>query len=269
MLAALHTVLWRTEWMPGIGDDEVAQLVERGAVDEPGGETLSWVVRDARCNDPVSGDLAACVDLHVRGWAAEIDARRHPRTRPRRRLRRRAARRCGATPRTGAGARTPCSRRSPTTGRGTGTPGVGFRVVGVAWEALRRARRPGVRDRRARHECPRRAAVRAVGLGQDAHRRAQRAARVPARRLLQGRRGPLPPASRPSSASPTGTTSRAWHADRAVDALVALCHDGTVEVPAYDIGLSRAVGIVDVRARRGAGGGGRGRVRRRDRRGVP
>ena len=33
-----------------------------------------------------------------------------------------------------------------------------------------------------------------------------------------------------------------WHADRAVDALVALCHDGRVEVPTYDIGLSRAVG---------------------------
>ena len=33
-----------------------------------------------------------------------------------------------------------------------------------------------------------------------------------------------------------------WHADRAVDALVAICHDGRVEVPSYDIGLSRAVG---------------------------
>jgi uridine kinase len=33
-----------------------------------------------------------------------------------------------------------------------------------------------------------------------------------------------------------------WHADRAVDALVALCHGGRVEVPTYDIGLSRAVG---------------------------
>lgn len=37
---------------------------------------------------------------------------------------------------------------------------------------------------------------------------------------------------------------RAWHADRAVDALVALCHDGAVEMPAYDIALSRAVGSV-------------------------
>jgi uridine kinase len=33
-----------------------------------------------------------------------------------------------------------------------------------------------------------------------------------------------------------------WHADRSVDALVALCHGGCVEVPTYDIGLSRAVG---------------------------
>jgi uridine kinase len=33
-----------------------------------------------------------------------------------------------------------------------------------------------------------------------------------------------------------------WHADRAVDALVALCQDGRVEVPTYDIGRSSAVG---------------------------
>jgi uridine kinase len=33
-----------------------------------------------------------------------------------------------------------------------------------------------------------------------------------------------------------------WHADRAVDALVALCQDGCVEVPTYDIGQSRSVG---------------------------
>ena len=33
-----------------------------------------------------------------------------------------------------------------------------------------------------------------------------------------------------------------WHAGRAVDALVTLCDDGRVEVPTYDIGLSRAVG---------------------------
>jgi uridine kinase len=33
-----------------------------------------------------------------------------------------------------------------------------------------------------------------------------------------------------------------WHADRAVAALATLCRDGRVEVPTYDIGLSRAVG---------------------------
>ena len=33
-----------------------------------------------------------------------------------------------------------------------------------------------------------------------------------------------------------------WHADRAVDALVSLCQHGRVEVPAYDIGRSLAVG---------------------------
>jgi uridine kinase len=35
---------------------------------------------------------------------------------------------------------------------------------------------------------------------------------------------------------------RAWHADRAVDALTVLCRDGRVEVPTYDIGQDRAVG---------------------------
>jgi uridine kinase len=35
---------------------------------------------------------------------------------------------------------------------------------------------------------------------------------------------------------------RAWHSDRAVDALETACRDGRVEVPTYDIGLSRATG---------------------------
>jgi uridine kinase len=35
---------------------------------------------------------------------------------------------------------------------------------------------------------------------------------------------------------------RAWHADRAVEALAVLCHDGEVDVPMYDIGASRATG---------------------------
>lgn len=34
----------------------------------------------------------------------------------------------------------------------------------------------------------------------------------------------------------------AWHAERAVAALVTLCHEGSVQVPSYDIGQSRAVG---------------------------
>jgi GNAT superfamily N-acetyltransferase len=70
-LARLHTVLWRTEWLPGIGDDEISQLVDRRS---DGAGELSWLVRDTTLDDPVSGDLAACLDLHVHGWAAEVDA---------------------------------------------------------------------------------------------------------------------------------------------------------------------------------------------------
>ncbi|HET7901226.1 MAG TPA: GNAT family N-acetyltransferase [Candidatus Nanopelagicales bacterium] len=70
-IARLHSVLWRTEWLPGIGDDEIAQLVDRRG---DGAGELSWIVRDAALDDPLSGDLAACLDLHVHGWAAEIDA---------------------------------------------------------------------------------------------------------------------------------------------------------------------------------------------------
>lgn len=70
-MGRLHEVLWRTEWMPGIGDDEVAQLVDRRG---QGPGELSWLVRDPSLDDPVSGDLAACLDLHVDGWAAEVDA---------------------------------------------------------------------------------------------------------------------------------------------------------------------------------------------------
>lgn len=70
-ISRLHAVLWRTEWLPGLGDDEVAQLVARR---EDGPGELAWLVRDPELADPLSGDLAACVDLHVRGWAAEVDA---------------------------------------------------------------------------------------------------------------------------------------------------------------------------------------------------
>jgi N-acetylglutamate synthase-like GNAT family acetyltransferase len=73
-MARLHTVLWRTEWLPGIGDDDIEQLVARRALEIEGISSYSWVVHDAELDDPVSGDLAACLELHVHGWAAEIDA---------------------------------------------------------------------------------------------------------------------------------------------------------------------------------------------------
>jgi ribosomal protein S18 acetylase RimI-like enzyme len=73
-IGRLHAVLWRTEWMPGISDDEVGQLVARRSFRAPGSTNLAWVVRDPELHDPECGDLAACVDLDVRGWAAEVDA---------------------------------------------------------------------------------------------------------------------------------------------------------------------------------------------------
>jgi ribosomal protein S18 acetylase RimI-like enzyme len=69
----LHTVLWTDEWMPGIGADEVTQLVER-RLDDSAGEALSWVVRDPGASHPVSGDLVASTDLCLRGWTGEVDA---------------------------------------------------------------------------------------------------------------------------------------------------------------------------------------------------
>jgi N-acetylglutamate synthase-like GNAT family acetyltransferase len=136
-VGALHRVLWRTEWLPGIGEDEVEQLVARQAADVEGTTTLSWVVRDAELDDPVSGDLAACLDLHVRGWAAEVDG---VATRAPARGRRYADALLGTS--VIAAAEQGCThvvlsaltddwplhwyaRR-------------GFHVVGVAWEALRR-----------------------------------------------------------------------------------------------------------------------------------
>ena len=133
----LHHVLWRTEWLPGIGDDEVDQLVARRTREVEGISSYSWVIRDPELDDEVSGDLAACLELHVHGWAAEIDA---------------------------------VATRAPARGRGYAdallTAGIdaardhgcthvvlsaltndwprewysrkGFREVGVAWEALRR-----------------------------------------------------------------------------------------------------------------------------------
>lgn len=69
----LHTVLWSDEWMPGIDEDSVRQLVER-RLDDRAGETLSWVVRDLDATHRVCGDLVASTDLCLRGWTGEIDA---------------------------------------------------------------------------------------------------------------------------------------------------------------------------------------------------
>jgi GNAT superfamily N-acetyltransferase len=58
--------MWRTEWLPGIADDEVRDLVERRSANDRGGPFLSFVVRDG-------DEVAASADLAVRGDAAEID----------------------------------------------------------------------------------------------------------------------------------------------------------------------------------------------------
>ena len=44
---------------------------------------------------------------------------------------------------------------------------------------------------------------------------------------------------------------RSWHADEAVRALVALCQNGTVDLPTYDISSSRTIGHSAVRAEPG------------------
>ena len=133
-LARLQTVLWRTEWLPGIGDDEVAQLVDRRG---DGDGELSWLVRDASLDDPVSGDLAACLDLHVHGWAAEIDsvATRAPA---------RGRRYADALLATGVASAYDRGCTHAVLSALTDDWPLhwyarrGFRVVGVAWEALRR-----------------------------------------------------------------------------------------------------------------------------------
>ena len=136
-LARLHSVLWRTEWLPGIGDDEVAQLVSRRTRPVEGVTTYAWVVRDAELDDPVSGDLAATLELHVHGWAAEIDG---------------VATRAPARGRRYADAlMATCVAKAYDEGCTHAILSAltddwplhwyarrGFRVVGVAWEALRR-----------------------------------------------------------------------------------------------------------------------------------
>jgi len=133
-LARLHTVLWRTEWLPGIGDDEVAQLVDRRG---DGAGELSWLVRDPSLDDPVSGDLAACLDLHVHGWGAEVDAvaTREPA---------RGRRYADALLAAGVAASYENGCTHAVLSALTDDWPLhwyarrGFRVVGVAWEALRR-----------------------------------------------------------------------------------------------------------------------------------
>lgn len=50
---------------------------------------------------------------------------------------------------------------------------------------------------------------------------------------------------------PDWDSPRSWHSDAAVRALVALCQNGVVDVPVYDIGSSRAVGHSTVKAKQG------------------
>jgi GNAT superfamily N-acetyltransferase len=69
----LHSTLWTDEWMPGIDQDTVRQLVDR-RLDDGAGRCLSWVVRDPAASHPTSGDLVASTDLCLRGWTGEIDA---------------------------------------------------------------------------------------------------------------------------------------------------------------------------------------------------
>jgi len=136
-MARLHSVLWRTEWLPGLGDDEVEQLVSRRSQVAEGVTSYSWVVRDAELDDPVSGDLAACLDLHVHDWAAEVDAvaTRAP-----------ARGRHYADALMAAGVRAAYEQGCSHVVLSALTDDWplhwyarrGFRVVGVAWEALRR-----------------------------------------------------------------------------------------------------------------------------------
>ena len=72
-IARLHSVLWREVWLPGIGDPELTDLLGRRQ-GPPDGQLLGWVVRDAKLQHPVSGDLAAGADLVARDWAGEVDA---------------------------------------------------------------------------------------------------------------------------------------------------------------------------------------------------
>ena len=69
----LEARMWVEEWLPGAEEESVRQLTGRRVTHARAGEFLSYVVRDPDERHPSSGDLAACLDLLVRGWAAEVD----------------------------------------------------------------------------------------------------------------------------------------------------------------------------------------------------
>jgi N-acetylglutamate synthase-like GNAT family acetyltransferase len=59
--------LWREEWIPGIGDAELGDLLSRRSAMDVAGPYLTFVVRDA------DGTIVAAADMAVRGDGAEID----------------------------------------------------------------------------------------------------------------------------------------------------------------------------------------------------
>ena len=58
--------LWREEWIPGIGDAELADLLSRRSSMDVAGPYLTFVVRDGP-------RIVAAADMAVRGEGAEID----------------------------------------------------------------------------------------------------------------------------------------------------------------------------------------------------
>ena len=58
--------LWREEWIPGIGDAELADLLSRRSSMDVAGPYLTFVVRDGPT-------IVAAADMAVRGEGAEID----------------------------------------------------------------------------------------------------------------------------------------------------------------------------------------------------
>lgn len=59
--------LWRDEWLPGIGDDELGDLLSRRTTMDVAGPYLTFAVRDA------AGTIVAAADMSVRGAGAEVD----------------------------------------------------------------------------------------------------------------------------------------------------------------------------------------------------